>query len=145
MNRIPRSVPRPLIRLNQSVIVATVVLNWLTGWHWLLALPLTAGLLGLLFDYNPVIRWGARFLKKERSHYVQEDYEQQRFNQTLAVLFLAGGLFSYLLGWTAAAIAFTVGVTAAATAALLGFCIGCFIHYRWMLYRHKQRSKGGIS
>ncbi|BCG59386.1 DUF4395 domain-containing protein [Paenibacillus sp. URB8-2] len=134
-----RGIPRPLVRANQSVIVLSVLLTWFTGFYWFLAIPLAAGLLGLLFRYNPVISLSARFLRKDRSAYVLEDPEQQQFNQSIAVICLAAGLVSHLAGWLTAAYIFTAIVGTAALVAILGFCIGCFIHYQWKMYLYKRR------
>lgn len=136
-----QGIPRPLVKTNQAFIVISVMASWLTGQYWILALPLTAGLSGLLFRYNPVLKLGAKFLKKERSAYVLEDFEQQQFNQSIAVFCLAGGLISFLAGWTIAAYIFTAMVAVAATVAILGFCIGCFIHYQWRMYTYRRSQK----
>ncbi|WP_042204179.1 DUF4395 domain-containing protein [Paenibacillus camerounensis] len=135
----PKSIPRPLVKTNQAFIVISVLLSWFTGAHWILALPLAAGISGLVFSYNPVIKLAGLFLRQERSSYLQEDWDQQQFNQSIAVVCLAGGLISYLAGWTIAATVFTAMVAIAATVALLGFCIGCFIHYQWKMYTYRRR------
>ncbi|UQZ36577.1 DUF4395 domain-containing protein [Paenibacillus sp. PK3_47] len=136
-----KGIPRPLVKTNQAFIVISVLASWLTDQHWILALPLAAGIPGLLFGYNPVIKLAANFLKKERSAYVLEDYGQQQFNQSIAVFCLAGGLISFLAGWTIAAYLFTGLVAVAATVAILGFCIGCFIHYQWRMYTYRRSQK----
>ncbi|QYF82912.1 DUF4395 domain-containing protein [Brevibacterium sp. PAMC21349] len=56
-----RSIPRPLVRTNQWVILLSVATALLTGQLWILAIPLTAGLLGLLFNFNPVMRLAKLF------------------------------------------------------------------------------------
>ncbi|WP_151733957.1 DUF4395 domain-containing protein ['Paenibacillus yunnanensis' Narsing Rao et al. 2020] len=138
-----KAIPRPLVKLNQGFIVGSVLLAWVTGWHLLLAFPLAAGLSGLIFGYNPVIKAGAPFLRKERSAYILEDWEQQQFNQSIAVFCLAGGLISFLAGWTTAAYIFTAMVAVAATVAIFGFCIGCFIHYQWRMVLHRRKAASG--
>lgn len=134
-------IPRPLVKINQTFIVVSVVLAWITGWSWLLALPLAAGLSGLFLGVNPVMKLASRFLRKPRSAYVLEDQEQQQFNQSIAVFCLAGGLVSFLAGWTVAAYLFTIMVAVAATVAILGFCIGCFIHYQWKMYSYRRKQQ----
>jgi hypothetical protein len=141
MSETSRGIPRPLVRTNQAFIVITVLSSWFTEQYWILALPLAAGLSGLLFGYNPVIKVAANFLTKERSSYPLEDWDQQQFNQTIAVLCLAAGWVSFIAGWTTAAYIFTVLVAVAATVAILGFCIGCFIHYQWRMYKYRQEQK----
>jgi len=139
MSEISKSIPRPLVRTNQAFIVISVLLSWFTGQYWILTLPLAAGLSGLIFKYNPVIKLSARFLKKEKSAYILEDWDQQQFNQSIAVFCLAAGLVSFIAGWTIAAYIFTVLVAVAATVAILGFCIGCFIHYQWKMYTYRRK------
>lgn len=133
-----RSIPRPLVRTNQWFIVLTVLLTWITQQEWILSLPLAAGLMGLLFGFNPVIRVAKLFLRKKLSDYIPEEWDQQQFNQTISVICLAGGLISYLLNWTVLAYIFTIMVALAAFVAILGFCIGCFIRYQWKQYQYKR-------
>lgn len=136
-----RSVPRPLVRLNQWFIVVFVLLTWVTGQEWLLLLPLIAGLLGLLLKFNPVMRFGKLFLKNSPSEYIPEDHAQQQFNQVIAVVCLAIALVSYAMGWIVTAYIFTSLVALAAFVAILGFWIGCFIRFQWTQYRHRRISK----
>jgi hypothetical protein len=135
------SIPRPLVRANQWFIVISVVATWISGQEWLLAFPLVAGLLGLFFDFNPVMHLAKFFLKKLPSEYIPENAEQQRFNHVIAVVCLSVGLISYLAHWTVVAYIFTAMVALAAFIAILGFCIGCFIRYQWQQYRYKNQYK----
>lgn len=137
----PRSIPRPLVRTNQWLIVICVVATWLTGIAWFLALPLVAGLLGLVFGFHPVMRLAKLFLRKEPTEYVPEDYEQQQFNQVIAVVCLTLGLIGYVAHWTIVAYVFTAMVALAAFIAICGFCIGCFIRFQWHQYRHRRASR----
>lgn len=133
-----RSIPRPLVRTNQWVIFLSVVTALVTGQEWILAFPLIAGLLGLLFNFNPVMRMAKIFLKKDLSTYIPEEHSQQQFNQLIAVVCLALGLSSFLLGWNIAGYVFTIMVGLASFIAILGFCIGCFILYQWKQYTYRR-------
>lgn len=133
-----RSIPRPLVRTNQWVIFLSVVTALVTGQEWILALPLIAGLLGLLFNFNPVMRMAKLFLKKDLSTYIPEEHSQQQFNQLIAVVCLGLGLSSFLLGWNIAGYVFTIMVGLASFIAILGFCIGCFILYQWKQYTYRR-------
>lgn len=133
-----KSIPRPLVRTNQWVIVLSVLLTWVSGFYWILLLPLLSGISGLVFHYQPIIQLAKRFLKKPASEYIPEDRDQQQFNQTIAVSFLTLGFFSYIFNFKIAAVIFTAIVGTAAFVAILGFCIGCFIHYQWSQYRHRK-------
>ncbi|ALC91315.1 hypothetical protein AM500_17055 [Bacillus sp. FJAT-18017] len=134
-----RSIPRPLVRTNQWVIVLSVVATWITGEEWNLAIPLVAGLMGLFFGFNPIMKVARQFLKKEPSAYIPEEWNQQQFNQGISVVCLAGGLAGYAFGWNTLGHAFTIMVAIAAFVAILGFCIGCFIRFQYIQWRTKKR------
>ena len=133
-----RSIPRPLVKTNQWVIVISVLLSWLSGQEWLLLIPLISGLSGLIFGFNPIMQLARLFLKKEPKSYIQEDWEQQQFNQKIAVSCLAIGFVGFLLGWDSVGYLFTIMVAAAAFVAILGFCVGCFIHFQWNQYKFRR-------
>ncbi|WP_350300938.1 DUF4395 domain-containing protein [Peribacillus frigoritolerans] len=133
-----RSIPRPLVRTNQWVILLSVATALLTGQMSILVIPLTAGLLGLLFNFNPVMRLAKLFLKKKPSDYIPEDHSQQQFNQAIAVVCLGLGFISFLLGWNVTGYIFTLMVGLASLIAILGFCIGCFILYQWKQYSYRR-------
>jgi hypothetical protein len=133
-----RSIPRPLVKANQCTIVLSVVLTWILGQEWILLVPLLAGLSGLLFGFNPVMQLAKLFLRKDPKEYIPEDWEQQQFNQKIAVTCLAVGFVGFLLGWNTVGYVFTIMVAVAATVAILGFCIGCFIHYQWRQYQFRR-------
>ncbi|MFE4813252.1 DUF4395 domain-containing protein [Peribacillus simplex] len=133
-----RSIPRPLVRTNQWVILLSVATALLTGQIWILVIPLTAGLLGLLFNFNPVMRLAKLFLKKKPSDYIPEDHSQQQFNQVIAVACLGLGFTSFLLGWNVTGYIFTLMVGMASLIAILGFCIGCFILFQWKQYSYRR-------
>jgi len=121
-----RSIPRPLVRTNQWVIVISVVLTWLSGSEWLLLVPLISGFLGLLVGFNPVMHFAKLFLRKDTKSYIPDDWEQQQFNQKISVLCLGIGFISFLTGWTTLGYVFTILVAVAAFVAILGFCVGMF-------------------
>lgn len=133
-----QTIPRPLVRLNQWTIVISVLATWLTEQELILLIPLIAGLSGLIFKYNPIMRFGKVFLRKEPSQYIPEDFDQQQFNQAISVVCLLLGLIGYLFGWTLVAVIFTAMVALAAFVAILGFCIGCFIRFQWQQYNYRK-------
>lgn len=133
-----RSIPRPLVRTNQSVIVISVLLTWISGIEWLLLIPFISGLSGLLFGFNPIMQFAKLFLRKDLKSYVPEDWEQQQFNNKIAVSCLGIGFISFLLGWNSLGYAFTIIVAVAAFVAILGFCVGCFIYFQWKQYKYRR-------
>lgn len=138
MTETVRSIPRPLVKTNQWTIVLSVVLTWLSGQEWFLLVPFVAGMSGLLFGFNPIMQIAKLFLRKDPKAYIPEDWEQQQFNQKIAVSCLGIGFVGFLLGWNGVGYVFTILVAVAAFVAILGFCIGCFIHFQWNQYRYRR-------
>ncbi|MFI8687336.1 DUF4395 domain-containing protein [Rossellomorea sp. NPDC077527] len=132
------SIPRPLVQLNQWFIVSIVALSWVFQIELLIILPLLVGMSALLFKYNPVIKTGKLFLKKEPSAYQQEDADQQQFNNIIAVSCLGAAILSAAAGWSTAYYIFSGMVFMAASVALAGFCIGCFIRFQWKRFQYKR-------
>lgn len=133
-----RSIPRPLVKINQWVIVLSVVLTWVSGLEWFLLVPFVAGILGLIFGFNPVMQFAKLFLRKELHAYIPEDWAQQQFNQKIAVMCLGLGFVGFLLGLNVIGFIFTILVGVAAFVAINGFCIGCFIHFQWKQYQYRR-------
>lgn len=138
MSKEIRSIPQPLVKTNQWVIVISVLATWVTGIAWILLVPFAAGMLGLLFGFNPIMQLAKRFLRKNPKEYIPEDWDQQQFNQKIAVTCLGLGLISFLLGWKITGFIFTAMVALAAFAAILGFCVGCFILFQWKQYKYRR-------
>ena len=139
------SIPKPLVRANQSVIVASVLISWvLSIWsdsfYLILLIPLLSGLSGLAFGVNPVFKIARRFLKKPAASYFQEDAADQRCNQILSVSMLGAALLSFMLDLPVLGYMFSAFVFTAASVALLGFCVGCFIRYQLMMRRAARSS-----
>jgi uncharacterized membrane protein len=134
-------IPVPFVRANQWLIVSTVLVSLLFSQPWILAIPLLVGIFSLTTGKNPAF-WLARpFLSKPLGQYPTEDPDQQRFNQWISVIFLAVSLIAFSLGWTTVGIVFAAMVSLAAFIAILGFCIGCFIRYHYLQWKHR-RQKG---
>ena len=134
----PLSIPRPLVRVNQWIIFLSVVITWSTGFYWILLLPLVANLSGVLLGLNPIIYFSKRFLKKDPSQYIPEDVGQQRFNSTIATLCLVLGFLGYVLSIHVLAYTFTIMVAVASFVAILGFCVGCFIHFQLNQFKYRR-------
>ena len=137
----PISIPRPLVRVNQWTIFCAVVLTWITGQYWILAIPLLSNLLGIFTGFNPIMRFAKLFLKKDLKTYIPEDVQQQKFNSTIACICLAGGFIGFILGIPAIAYSFTIMVAVASFIAILGFCVGCFIHFQWKQFMYRRSLK----
>lgn len=132
------TIPKPLVRLNQSFIALSAILYLLSSNRIFLILPIIFGLSSIFLNYNPLFVLGKRFLKKPMNEYIQEDKAQQRFNQILALSMYILAFVSISLGQVLVSYIFATMVFLASTIALLGFCIGCFIHYQYHMWKYRR-------
>ncbi|MFP3917765.1 DUF4395 domain-containing protein [Lysinibacillus telephonicus] len=135
------SIPRPLVRTNQWAILISVILTWIFGEAFILLIPLISNVLGVLFNFNPIMKFARIFLIKKGKQYIPEDVTQQKFNACIAIFCLAGGYISFLVGWKIVGLIFTIMVALASFIAILGFCIGCFIFYQIKQYKYRRSLK----
>jgi len=132
------SIPKPLVQLNQLFIVITVLIALLAA-KWLLLLPFLVRVVTLATKRNPVIMAGKKLLKKPASSYQMEDRDQQLFNQWIATICMGVAFISFLMGYTLVGYVFSIMVILAAAVALMGYCIGCTIRYRYMMWKYKRK------
>lgn len=131
------TIPKPLVQTNQAFIVVTVLAALLLH-PAILLLPFAVGAYTLITKKNPVILFSRRLLKKPMAEYQQEDRDQQLFNQWIATICLGLSLVFFALGMPVLAYAFSIMVIIAAGVALMGYCIGCTIRYRYMMWKHNR-------
>ncbi|WP_173918261.1 DUF4395 family protein [Halobacillus sp. Marseille-Q1614] len=132
------SIPKPLVQLNQSFIIVTAAAGLLLH-PALLLLPFINGVYTVAVKTNPVIMLGKQFLKKPIDQYEAEDRDQQLFNQWIATICLGLSMLFIFTEWSVIiGSAFSIMVIAAAGAALFGYCIGCTIRYRYMMWKYKR-------
>ncbi|MEK3706282.1 DUF4395 domain-containing protein [Paenibacillus sp. FSL R7-0198] len=124
-----REVPMRYVKANQVGIVLFVLLSFVfnpivvLGVLWVIQVAglASGGKLNLFKQIGKAVLTG----KGTETQAV----ELQRFNNILAVLFLSLALISFSLGWVAAGYVFSVMLLAAASAALLGYCVGCTVYF----------------
>ncbi|MFX3650605.1 MAG: DUF4395 domain-containing protein [Paenibacillus sp.] len=124
-----REVPMRYVKANQVGIVLAVLLSFVfnplvvLGALWIIQVVglASSGKLNLFVLIGKVVLTG----KGTETQAV----ELQRFNNILAVLFLSLSLISFSVGWVIAGYAFSVMLLAAASAALLGYCVGCTVYF----------------
>ncbi|AVK98604.1 DUF4395 domain-containing protein [Lysinibacillus sphaericus] len=141
---LPYAIPRPLVRLNQWTILLSVIVTWITGLAWILVIPLVANLLGVLCNFNPIIRLGKLFLKKAPASYIPEDGQQQKFNSSIASICLAGGFVGFFFNWHVVGYVLTTMVAIASSVAIAGFCIGCFLHFQLKQWQYRRSLKKAL-
>jgi hypothetical protein len=130
-------IPKPLVQINQLFIVTTVTLGLLFS-KVILLIPLLIGIITLVKKQNPIIVFSKRFLKKPLSTYMKEDKEQQLFNQWIATMCLVFAYIGFQLESSLIGYIFGGMVIVAAGAALCGYCIGCTIRYRYIMWKYKR-------
>lgn len=135
----PNFIPRPLVRVNQWIILLSTIATWVFQQPLILLIPLIANLMGLLFNFNPFMKFAKLFLKKKPSEYIPEDVVQQKFNSCIAITCLLLGLIGFELDKPVMGYIFTIMVAAASGIAILGFCIGCFIFFQINQLRYKLK------
>ena len=140
-----KEVPVPYVKANQTGIVLTVASAILFQEPWAFAALWLIQVIGLLTrgKGNLFVLIGKPFLQTPSSR--TEAYELQRFNNTLAVLFLTLSLLSFSLGWTIAGYVFAAMLLTAAGAALAGYCIGCTIYFQYKQWKARRRLRGSMS
>ncbi|MFC4303368.1 DUF4395 domain-containing protein [Cohnella boryungensis] len=124
-----QEIPMRYVKANQAGIVLFVVLAFLVHQPWILAALWLVQVAGLLSEgrLNLFVRIAKLALKNKGEE--TQAIELQRFNNVLAVLFLTLALVSFALGWQIVGHAFSAMLLLAASAALLGFCIGCTLYF----------------
>ena len=126
-------VPVPYLRSNQIGIVLTVLIAIITQQPLLIALLWVVQVLGLLLGLkaNLFIRLAKPFLKESIKDAPTEEKELSRFNNLLAVIFLTLSLISFALGWNVTGYIFVGMLAIAASLAICGFCLGCFMYFQY--------------
>ena len=139
-------IPLPIVRLNRWTIVVTLIFAFAIQ-QPIVTTALLLVLLGSVI-FGPkgslVFQTGIRVFQQQVAEAKQrgevEDRRLMRFNNSIAVIILAAAQVAFIadaapLGWILAGV-----VVVAASVALFGFCLGCFIFYRFRIaqFRWKQ-------
>lgn len=124
-----REVPMRYVKANQVGIVLFVLLSFVFNPLVVLGLLWIIQVVGLASSgkLNLFVQIGKAVLTGKGTE--TQAVELQRFNNILAVLFLSLALISFSLGWVATGYVFSVMLLAAASAALLGYCVGCTVYF----------------
>lgn len=140
-------IPLPIVALNRAVIVTGIVAGLVfaqplvtTALFVVLAAAVVLGPRGSL-----IFQVGSRFLRRQvaiaRESGQTEAAVLMRFNNSIAAVMLGGAQVAFLagnpfVGWLLAGV-----VAVAATVALSGFCVGCFVFFRWRMLQYRLRSR----
>ncbi len=130
-------VPMPIVTLNRTVLVVGIVAGLLfrqplvTTLLFLLILP--AALFGQ--RRSPIALLGRRLFARQIASAEMEDRRLMRFNNMIALILLGAAQLAFVLGLPLLGWAFALMVAVAASVALAGFCIGCFLFYQFRMQR----------
>jgi hypothetical protein len=124
-----REIPMRYVKANQTGIVLGVILSFLFSQPWILAALWLIQVVGLLTEGRINLFVAIAKLVLTGKGKETQAVELQRFNNILAILFLTLALISFALGWQIVGYAFSAMMLLAASAALLGYCIGCTIYF----------------
>ncbi|MCF7804900.1 MAG: DUF4395 domain-containing protein [Candidatus Marinimicrobia bacterium] len=131
------TIPRPLVQANRAFLDVTILAAFFIH-PAILILPFLTGVSALAFRWHPVIKIGQRFLKKSPDEYRREDKADQRFNQWIATILIGLSLGAFSLGYQTLGYIFGGMVIAAASVALMGFCVGCYIRFKYMEWTYQN-------
>ncbi|MBJ6360770.1 DUF4395 domain-containing protein [Paenibacillus sp. GCM10012307] len=132
-------IPMRYVKANQTGIVLFVILSFFFNQPLLLGILWVIQLVGLASGgkWNLFVRIAKPLLKNKGTE--TQAAELQRFNNSLAVLFLTLALISTALGWQIVSYIFSAMLLLAASAALLGYCIGCTVYFWYKQFRAGRR------
>lgn len=135
----PGDIPLPIVTLNRATLVIGIVGGLVlqqplvTTALFLILLP--AVIIGQRASL--IFQLGRRLLARWNAGAEREDRRMQRFNNTIAVTLLGAAQVAFLLGTPVVGWALALMVAVAASVALAGFCLGCFLYTQFKLNRYR--------
>jgi len=132
-----KEVPLAYVKMNQIGIVLFTAAALLLQSSWPIALLWAIQLAGLLSEgrWNVFVRFARLLLRPDPAR--TQAAQLQRFNNTLAVLFLTLSMLGFVFGQPVVGYVFAGLLLAAAGAALAGYCVGCTLYWNYKRLRHK--------
>ncbi len=134
-----RGIPLPIVTLNRWTIVISLVIGFLLQQPLISTALLVVLLAAVLFGPRGslIFQVGKRLLACSLPTAEREDRRLMRFNNSIAVLMLALAQVAFargvpVVGWVLCGLLVT-----AASVALAGFCLGCYLFYQFKLHRYR--------
>ena len=139
-----KGIPLPIVNLNRWVLVVGVVGGLLLQQPLFTTVLLVIVLSAVLFGRQGslIFQVGKRLLAKRNAAAQRagklEDPGLMRFNNTIAAVLLGGAQIAFLFGLNLVGWALSLAVAVAAVVALAGFCLGCFLYFRYKIHRYRR-------
>jgi hypothetical protein len=132
-------IPMPIVTLNRSTIVIGVLAAFLLRQPLITtALFLIIAAAAIFGSRGSLIYWtGSRLFSALNATAEKEDRRLMRFNNTLAAVMLGLAQIGFVARMPLAGWFFCFAVALAAASALAGFCIGCFLFFRFKMMRYR--------
>lgn len=132
-------IPMPIVKLNRWTLVVGVLaglaLRQPLFVSALFALILPAVIWGQ--QASLVFQVGRRLFARSILSAETEDRRLMRFNNTIALVLLGASQVAFVAGAPMVGWAFALMVALAASVALAGFCLGCFLYFQFKLNRYR--------
>ncbi|WP_017727655.1 DUF4395 domain-containing protein [Halalkalibacterium ligniniphilum] len=138
-----KEIPVTLIKANQTLLVTLTLAAIVFQNVWIVAMTFILTSLSLLFGpkANVAFRLAKLLIKKDLSKDETEAAVLQQFNQRIATSLLGIALIILITTGHWIAWIFVGMVTTAATVALLGFCVGCFLYFQFKKLSYRLKTK----
>lgn len=135
-------IPQPIVRLNRATLVVGIVAGVLlqqplltTALFAILLGAVAFGPRGSLIHHVGKRVFARRIAKDEAEGVPPEDRRLMRFNNGIALVLLGSAQIAFVLGAPVVGWILAGFVAVAASVALAGFCVGCFLFYQLKLQR----------
>ncbi|UCZ55149.1 DUF4395 domain-containing protein [Bacillus shivajii] len=138
-----KEIPITLVRANQIMMVILTLASIVTQNIWILILTAIFIYSSLIFGPKANVAFiiAKSITKKDLSTDHTESAVLTRFNQTIAASIITVAIIIYLLTGHWVTWLLVAMVTVAASVALMGFCVGCFLYYQFKKQTYKLKSK----
>ncbi|CAM2825334.1 DUF4395 domain-containing protein [Paenibacillus sediminis] len=131
-----KEIPEAYVKANQTGIVLFVILTAVFNQPFILLALWLIQVAGLFFGKNIFVMLAKPFLKVEGKP--TQAAELQRFNNSLAVMFLTLSLLSFLLHLNVLGYIFAAMLFLAAFVAICGYCIGCTVYFQYKQFKARR-------
>jgi hypothetical protein len=139
LTRNPKDVPIPVLNFTRwiyfIILVSGIILQkpWETTMLLVLLFPV------VLFGkkWNIIGRFGKKLLASKIPGSLYEDRRLIQFNNTLLVIMLILAQIAFITGNIVIGWVITSMAIAATGLALAGYCVGCFLYYKFKLYKYR--------